>query len=86
MTVSQTGPAHFLPPTLMNTIAKKLLTEFPKLLTQFPLTSQTKKHSAHRIKRPMNAFMVFAHIQRKKIIEFQPDIHNAEISKQLGKR
>ena len=34
----------------------------------------------------MNAFMVFAHIQRKKIIEFQPDIHNAEISKNLGKK
>lgn len=34
----------------------------------------------------MNAFMVFSHIERKKIIEFQPDIHNAEVSKALGKR
>lgn len=34
----------------------------------------------------MNAFMVFSHIERKKIIEFQPDIHNAEISKNLGKK
>jgi hypothetical protein len=34
----------------------------------------------------MNAFMVFSHIQRKRIIEHQPDIHNAEISKNLGKK
>ena len=34
----------------------------------------------------MNAFMVFSHIERKKIVEVNPDIHNAEISKQLGKR
>ena len=34
----------------------------------------------------MNAFMVFSHIERKKIIEYQPDIHNAEVSKALGRR
>ena len=34
----------------------------------------------------MNAFMVFSHIERKKIVEYQPDIHNAEISKNLGKK
>ena len=33
----------------------------------------------------MNAFMVYSHYERKKIIEVEPDIHNAEISKRLGR-
>merc|ERR1712183_925161 len=37
------------------------------------------------VRRPMNAFMAYSHYERKKIIEVEPDIHNAEISKRLGR-
>ncbi|KAK0072308.1 hypothetical protein PV325_011569, partial [Microctonus aethiopoides] len=53
--------------------------------TLLPVTSRMGGRRNAHVKRPMNAFMVWAQAARRRLADQYPQLHNAELSKTLGK-
>lgn len=70
--------------TEINDAVTKVLKGYDWTLVPIATKASSDKRKLH-VKRPMNAFMVWAQAARRKLAEQYPQLHNAELSKTLGK-
>ncbi|XP_021918807.1 transcription factor SOX-10-like [Zootermopsis nevadensis] len=70
--------------TEINEAVTKVLEGYDWTLVPIVTKASSDKRKMH-VKRPMNAFMVWAQAARRKLADQYPQLHNAELSKTLGK-
>lgn len=72
-------------PTCIRDAVSQVLKGYDWSLVPVPSQGERGLKSKPHVKRPMNAFMVWAQAARRKLADQYPHLHNAELSKTLGK-
>ncbi|XP_007528057.2 transcription factor SOX-8 [Erinaceus europaeus] len=78
------GPGDERFPACIRDAVSQVLRGYDWSLVPMPARGGALKAKPH-VKRPMNAFMVWAQAARRKLADQYPHLHNAELSKTLGK-
>ncbi|XP_073700653.1 transcription factor SOX-8b isoform X2 [Garra rufa] len=72
-------------PACIRDAVSQVLKGYDWSLVPMPARGSGALKSKPHVKRPMNAFMVWAQAARRKLADQYPHLHNAELSKTLGK-
>ncbi|NXM21010.1 SOX9 factor, partial [Ploceus nigricollis] len=72
-------------PVCIREAVSQVLKGYDWTLVPMPVRVNGSSKNKPHVKRPMNAFMVWAQAARRKLADQYPYLHNAELSKTLGK-